>query len=155
MACRQATPARVRDTILLVANPVEPWQPILDALTQLREAWPARDWTWDHRFKCATSSLATATANAAKAHLLVATPAEWSAASFATAPEPVKALAERCGELRPGQSLFTAPPVAGMTLFGMWWPWGDGSKISIRLGIAGSDRQKDLFPLVRTIFGIV
>jgi hypothetical protein len=138
-----------------VANTVEPWQPILDALTRLREAWPARDWTWDHRFKCITSVVAGDAATAAKTTLLAATPSQWDAASFATAPEDVRALSERCGELRPGQTLFTAAPADGMTLFAMWWPWGDGSKVSIRLGVAGSDRPKDLYPLVRALFGIV
>jgi hypothetical protein len=134
---------------------VEPWQPILDALTQLRSAWPARDWSWDHRFKCVTSSLGTDAGAAAKSALVAAVPAEWDAASFANAPDEVRALSERCGELRPGQALLTASPVGGMVLFAMWWPWGDGSKVSIRLGIANSDRAKDLYPLVRTLFGIV
>jgi len=42
-----------------------------------------------------------------------------------------------------------------MTPFAMWWPWGDGSRVSIRLGVAGSDRSKELYPLVRSLFGIV
>jgi hypothetical protein len=133
----------------------EPWQPILDALARLRTDWPARDWTWDHRFKCVTSSIATEAGPAAKAVLATVVPAEWSDATFATAPDEVRALSERCGEVRPGQALLTASPVAGMLLFAMWWPWGDGSKVSIRLGIANSDRSKDLYPLVRSLFGIV
>ncbi|HEY4185790.1 MAG TPA: hypothetical protein VGP07_12030 [Polyangia bacterium] len=137
-----------------MSTSAEPWQPILDALTQLRTAWPARDWSWDHRFKCVTSSLPSEAAPAAKGILVAAVPSEWDAASFASAPEPVRALAERCGEVRPGQALLTASPVGGMTLFAMWWPWGDGSKVSIRLGIANSDRQKELYPLVRSLFAI-
>jgi hypothetical protein len=132
----------------------EPWQPILDRLSQLRDAWPARAWSWDHRFKCATSSLAGEPALAAKAVLLGAVPAQWDAGSFARAPEQVRALAERCGEIRAGQALLTADPVAGMTLFAMWWPWGDGSTISIRIGVADCDRSKELYPLMRSLFGI-
>ena len=132
----------------------EPWQPILERLSQLRDAWPARDWTWDHRFKCATSSLATEAALKARSILLAAVPTEWDAASFAAAPEEVRRLAERCGDLRPGQALLTGDRVAGMTLFAMWWPWGDGSNISIRIGIANSDRPKELYPLLRSLFGI-
>ena len=132
----------------------EPWQPILDALAQLRSAWPARDWTWDHRLKCVTSSLSTEAVAAARSVLLAAVPSEWDAASFANAPDDVRALSDRCGELRPGQALLTASPVAGMVLFALWWPWGDGSKVSIRLGIANNDRPKDLYPLLRSSFGI-
>jgi hypothetical protein len=133
---------------------VEPWQPILDTLEKLREAWPARDWSWDHRFKCVTSSMPADAAPAMRALLDPVVPAEWTPTSFGTAPEDVRALEERCGDLRPGQLLFTGTPINGMMLFAMWWPWGDGSKVSVRLGIANSDRPKDLYPLVRTLFGI-
>jgi hypothetical protein len=137
-----------------MSTSAEPWQPILDALTQLRSAWPARDWTWDHRFKCVTSSIGTDATVTAKSVLVAAVPSEWDAASFASAPEEVRGLSERCGELRPGQALLTASPVEGMILFAMWWPWGDGSKVSIRLGIANTDRPKDLYPLLRSLFAI-
>ena len=133
----------------------EPWQPILDRLSRLRDAWPAQAWSWDHRFKCATSSLGAEAALKAKAILLGAVPAEWDELSFARAPEPVRGLAERCGEIRPGQALLTADPVAGMILFAMWWPWGDGSTTSIRIGVADCDRSKELYPLMRSLFGIV
>ena len=132
----------------------EPWQPILDRLSSLRDAWPPQSWSWDHRFKCATSSLGADAALKAKPILLGATPAEWDARSFAGAPDRVRALAERCGEIRPGQMLLTADPVAGMTLFAMWWPWGDGSTTSIRIGVADCDRSKELYPLMRSLFGI-
>jgi hypothetical protein len=138
-----------------MSTSVEPWQPILDRLTLLRDAWPARDWTWDHRFKCATSTLAAEAAPKGKSVLLAATPAEWDAASFASAPDAVRGLEERCGDLRPGQALLTADPVASAILFAMWWPWGDGSKISIRIGVANSDRSTELYPLMRSLFGIV
>lgn len=132
----------------------EPWQPIVDTLAQLRAAWPSRDWTWDPRFKCVTSSVPADAADAARGILATTVPSEWSDTTFATAPAEVRALSERCGEVRPGQALMTASPVAGMILFAMWWPWGDGSKVSIRLGVANSDRPKDLYPLVRSLFGI-
>src|SRR3569623_728840 len=65
-----------------MSTPVAPWQPILDTLTQLRAAWPARDWTWDHRFKCATSARPGDAATSAKTTLLGATPSEWDAAAL-------------------------------------------------------------------------
>src|SRR6185503_19971360 len=118
----------------------EPWQPLLDTLGQLRTAWPSSEWSWDHRFNCVTSSL-PADASAEMRRLLApVVPSEWTAETFASPPADVRALRERCGDVRPGQLLLTGPAVAGMTLFGMWWPWGDGSKVSVRLGIAGSDR---------------
>lgn len=132
----------------------EPWQPLLTAFGQLREAWPAREWSWDHRFKCVTSSLPMDTAGALQRLLDAVVPSRWTDQSFPSAPAEVQSLRERCGDVRPGQALLTGPSVAGMTPFAMWWPWGDGSKVSVRLGIAGSDRPKELYPLVRALFGI-
>ena len=133
----------------------EPWQPLLDALAKLRADWPASEWSWDPRFKCVTSSLPSGAASSVRPLLATLVPAEWTPASFGTAPDAVRTLEARCGDLRPGQLLLTGDAVAGMVPFAMWWPWGDGSKFSVRLGIANSDRQKDLFPLVRELFGIV
>jgi hypothetical protein len=132
----------------------EPWQPILDTLAKLQAAWPTPGWSWDHRFKCVTSSFAGDSGPAVRAVLAAAVPSEWTAESFPTAPDEVRALGERCGDLRPGQLLLTGNVVAGMILFAMWWPWGDGSQISVRVGIANSDRPKDLYPAMRAQFGI-
>lgn len=132
----------------------EPWQPLLDSFAELRTNWPASDWTWDPRFKCVTSSLAATHIPLLREVLSKVVPTEWSSSTFATAPAEVLALEERCGDLRPGQLLFTGPQVSGMLPFALWWPWGDTSKLSVRLSIANSDRQKDLYPLLRALFGI-
>lgn len=132
----------------------EPWQPLLQAFGQLRESWPAREWSWDHRFKCVTSSLAMESAAELRRLLGGVVPAEWTADSFASSPPEVQSLRERCGDVRPGQLLLTGPQTSGMLPFAMWWPWGDQTKVSVRLGIAGSDRPKELYPLVRALFGI-
>jgi len=132
----------------------EPWQPLLEALGQLKAAWPSPEWTWDHRFKCITSSLGSEASTELRRLLEPFVPSVWTPETFPTAPPEVQALRERCGDVRPGQLLLTGPVLAGMVPFGMWWPWGDGSKVSVRLGVAGSDRQKELYPLIRTLFGI-
>ena len=138
-----------------MSTSAEPWQPLLDSLTALRAAWPAADWSWDHRFKCVTSSVDAKVAPSLREILAPLVPSEWTPESFTGAPGPVRALEQRCGDLRPGQLLFTGTAVAGMVPFAMWWPWGDGSKVSVRIGIANSDRSKELYPLVRAIFGVV
>ena len=137
-----------------MSSEAEPWQPLLDALSHLRSAWPASDWSWDHRFKCVSSSLEATVAPSLKEILAPLVPSVWTLESFAQAPNDVLALRERCGDLRPGQLLFTGSAVAGMMPFALWWPWGDASKLSVRLGIANSDRPKDLYPALRALFGI-
>jgi len=137
-----------------MATSAEPWQPILDALTNLQAVWPVSGWSWDQRFKCATSSVPTDAALGVRSLLGAVVPSEWTAQTFATAPDEVRGLAQRCGDLRPGQILFTGPPVAGMLVFAMWWPWGDGSQVSVRIGVANCDRPKELYPAIRSVFGI-
>jgi len=132
----------------------EPWQPLLDSLSRLQSAWPTKEWTWDHRFNCVTSSLSTESAPELRRLLTPVVPSEWTAETFHKSPAEVQALRERCGDVRPGQLLLTGAADAGMTLFAMWWPWGDGQKVSVRLGISGSDRPKELYPLLRAVFGI-
>lgn len=133
---------------------MEPWQPLLDAMDRLRQSWPGGDWSWDHRIKCVTSTIEAAEEPRARQAVLACLPQVWAADSLASAPDAVRALAEAKGGLRPGQLLFCGPPAEGMIAYGLWWPWGDRSRISGRFGVANSDRPKELFPLIRALFGI-
>lgn len=133
----------------------EPWQPLLDLLTTLRRAWPGGPWTWDHRFKCATSAIEDAALlPKARADVTALLPHAVDATSLATTTDELRALAQAKGGLRPGQEMFCSDPVGGMVLYLLWWPWNGGAYVSGRFGIANSDRPKELFPLVRAIFEI-
>lgn len=137
-----------------MSTPVEPWQPLLDALAKLHAAWPGAGWSWDGRFKCVTSSFEKALGPGVRAAMAEALPAEWSSSSLGSAPDDLRALADRYGGLRSGQLFFNGEAVAGLRLFALWWPWGDGATISVRIGIANSDRPAELYPQVRALFGI-
>jgi hypothetical protein len=136
-----------------MSTPANAWQPILDALTKLRAVWPSSEWTWDPRFECLTSSFPAADIPRARTVLDTAMPVEWSSDTIGGAPETVSALAKRCGGLRPGQLLRSGDVAGGLLLFALWWPWGDGSKVSVRFGIAGADRPPEVSPQLRALFG--
>jgi hypothetical protein len=38
----------------------------------------------------------------------------------------------------PGQRVFTSSEIDGLMLFAAWWPWGDDSKVSLRIGLISS-----------------
>jgi hypothetical protein len=38
----------------------------------------------------------------------------------------------------PGQMVFTSNEIDGLMLFAAWWPWGDESKVSLRVGLISS-----------------
>jgi len=129
-------------------------RPILEALGALRTAWPSPEWTWDARLDCATSSFETALVPRVRAALTPVLAHEWSAESLATAPSEVEALARQAGGLRAGQLLFSGEAAGGLSPFALWWPWGDGAKVSVRLGIAAADRPPDLTRQLRAVFGL-
>ena len=80
---------------------------------------------------------------------------EWTAATIAGAPEHVRALATRSGTLRANQLLLTGLEVGDMFPFALWWPWGDGTRVSVRVGIAAAaERPKELSASIRSLFGL-
>src|SRR4051794_26296844 len=106
-----------------MASSPEVWQPLLDRLTKLRAAWPGSGWGWDARFKCVASSFGKEIDARVRAALSGVLTTEWSSTSINSAPEEVRALSTRYGGVRSGQFIFTGEPVAGMLLYGLWWPW--------------------------------
>jgi hypothetical protein len=137
-----------------MASPDQAWEDLFTALDRLRERWPATDWTYDRRLKCVTSSIPLTQEGDARAAMAEVLPTSWGAANLATAPDDVRGLAERCGGLRSSQLLFWggAPGQAGA--FGLWWPWGDGTTVSLRVGLHDVDHPKERYPRLRDVFGI-
>src|SRR4051794_14663873 len=77
----------------------EVWQEVFAGLERLRGRWPSPDWIYDRRLKCVASSVPLnnqAILTEARAAIAEVLPASWSAAALATAPEAVRALADRC-----------------------------------------------------------
>jgi hypothetical protein len=125
------------------------WQPLLDHLTRLRDTWPSPPWTWDARFGAVASTFEATQESAVRVSAMLAFPRGWTTKSLEAAPADMRALAERVGGLRPRQRLLAGDELACPTLFGLWWPWGDGEKITLRIG------SLDLAPMpdVRALFG--
>jgi hypothetical protein len=132
----------------------EPWQPLLDDLEKLRSEWPGGGWGWDPRFKCVASSFGKEIAERARAAMKGVLEREWSGATLGDAPPEVRALAGKYGGVRAGQLLFSGRVVEGMHLYGLWWPWGDGATVSLRVGVANCQRPTEAYPQVRAVFKI-
>lgn len=65
----------------------------------------------------------------------------WDRKSIRQAPGAVKNGLGDFLDLRGEQLLFTSDPVADSLLFAAWWPWGDGTAISVRLASAANVSQ--------------
>lgn len=137
-----------------MATPDQVWEELFQALDRLRGRWPAGDWTYDRRLKCVSSSIPLAQQEAARAAMTEVLPTSYSAQTLASAPEGVRSLAEKCGGVRSSQLLFWGGGDAAPGAFGLWWPWGDGTTVSLRIGLHDVDLPKERYPRLRDVFGI-
>ena len=120
---------------------------MLDQLAQLKSSWPGTEWTWDSRFSTVGSSFTLALEPQARASAKHALTREWTVNTLADAPEGLRALAARSGGLRAGQKLLAGDDDP---LFGLWWPWGNGQTITLRIGCFDDDANT----MVRALFGV-
>lgn len=115
-----------------------PLDPLYNTLTQLRAEWPKRGWSWDSRFSCVASSFDMDVADRAREAVMHAFPAMWTDRTFAEAPPALREVGERTGGVRGGQLLYSCTPSHNVYAYGLWWPWGDGRTISLRVGLEGT-----------------
>jgi len=130
------------------------WQTLSDGPPRLKAGWPTRGWSWDSRLGCVTSSFTTEQepkARSAAREILVN---EWTSTTIARAPQNVRDIAERSGGVRAGQLVFSAGPYSGLTAFGLWWPWGDGETVSLRIGLCDVDPAREPQVRFRDVFGV-
>ena len=120
-----------------------PSESLFDALSLLVQAWPLRGWSYDRRFATAASSFSVDHSGEARAAVLLALPTQWTDRTIKTAPPYVKQLADATGGVRPEQGLYVCDPVSGLLAYGMWWPWGDGETISLRVGLCDVDPMRE------------
>ncbi len=129
-----------------------PAQPLFDSLALFRQAWPKRGWSWDNRVSCVASSFGVDLADEARTALKLSFPHSWAHRTITRAPAVLQQIAERTGGIRSDQVLFSTEPYAGVIAFGLWWPWGDDTTISYRIGVSGGGHE--LEELLRDTFGV-
>lgn len=137
-----------------MASVDEQWQVLFESLERLKAKWPAPDWSYDRRLRCVASSIPMSLEPAARAAMTEVLPRSWSAKTLAEAPEGVRKVAESCGGVRSAQLLFWGSEPGTPGAFGLWWPWGDGTTVSLRIGLHDLDQPKERYPKLRDIFGI-
>jgi hypothetical protein len=130
------------------------WEPLFTALEQLRNRWPENNWTYDRRLKCVASSFPVGREADARAAMADVLSTFFTPETLGGAPAGVQTLAESCGGLRAAQLLFWGGGPDAPGVFGLWWPWGDGSTVSLRIGLHDVDLPKQRYPRLRDVFGI-
>lgn len=90
-------------------------------------------WSWDERFSAALATFDVTEKNKIENIIETHLTQTWDNASISDAPEIVVRASENYGGLQSGQLIFTTSVDHGPFLIGLWWPWGNGETISIRI----------------------
>ena len=130
------------------------WEGVFAGLERLKVRWPSPDWSYDRRLKCVSSSIPLAREAEARSAIAEALPASFSVDTLPSAGEGVRGLVEKCGGLRATQLVFWGGGDSAPGAFGLWWPWGDGTTVSLRIGLHDVDAPKERYPRLRDVFGI-
>jgi len=101
-------------------------------------------WSWDGRFDAALLEFAVDDRQAIRLPLESHLGDAWTSATRGSAPDVVARLIRRLGGLMPGQLLFTSSVERLPILYVAWWPWGNGLKISIRVGLFADASDVDV-----------
>ena len=131
---------------------MEPWQLLLDRLVLLRDSWPNPPWSWDARFNTIAASFSDEQQPLVRASAMKAFPRGWTAKSLENAPPEMQAIADRTGGLRQGQRLLAGDELFAPKLYGLWWPWGSGETITLRIGIDGINGATEPLVAIRKLF---
>lgn len=132
----------------------ESWQALFDSLARMKAAWPTRGWSWDPRLLCITSSFTTEQEPQARTATQLALQHEWTSATIARAPQQLQEIIEGAGGIRQGQLALSTGPINGLLAYGLWWPWGDGETVSLRVGLADVDPSREPYVRFRDVFGV-
>ena len=92
-------------------------------------------WKWDDRFAAVLTEFSAELQENVEKVLNPLLMFKWDSNSIATAPETVQLVKNHLGGLMSSQLLYTSDPKQEEILFGAWWPWGDGSTISLRVSL--------------------
>jgi hypothetical protein len=90
-------------------------------------------WKWDSQFETVLAEFFVDNKDRVRAILECHLSIAWDKSKIRKAPDIVRTIAGNFGGLRSGQLLFTSDPNQDVFIFGVWWPWGDGKTISIRV----------------------
>ncbi len=99
----------------------------------LRASQGVLSWKWDSHFETVLAEFSVDNEDRVRAILECDLSIVWDKSKIRKAPDIVRTIVKNFGGLRSGQLLFTSDPNQDVIIFGVWWPWGGGKTISIRV----------------------
>mgnify|MGYP001044993158 CR=1 FL=1 len=112
----------------------------LDALKAIctrlvRATTPSYEWTWDGRFQTALLVFGAADREKICSELISLFMGKWDVNTIEKASVMVREHVGGRMDIKPGQVIFASDNGVHTLLFAAWWPWGDGTRISLRVGL--------------------
>ncbi len=98
-------------------------------------------WQWDENLNVALVSFDKEREEAVLSALSTGFDQDWDFSTIAGAPEPISEFFGTSFGLFPGQKVFSCDNGSGLILLALWWPWGNGDKISLRIGMLSSGEE--------------
>ncbi len=116
-------------------------------------------WKWDSQFETVLAEFKVDNKDSVHAILERYLNTVWDSTNMVdNAPDSVRMAISRFGGLRQGQLLFTSDSQQDAFIYGVWWPWGDGETISIRIAPADKtlsvSESAELITLFKDWFGL-
>ncbi len=108
----------------------------------IRNNTPARyKWQWDERFHVALIAFDKEDMETIFSAVIGGFMEQWDVKTIAKASKSVRRIVKDIFDIKPGQIIFAADESVHSVLLGAWWPWADGTIISLRIGMfpAGKD----------------
>ena len=115
-------------------------------------------WKWDSWIETVLAEFDVGDKDSIRAILKRYFDSTWDSSNIDKAPDIVRMINSNLGGLRPGQLLFTSDSNQDAIIFCVWWPWGDGKTISIRIApfykkLSDSEKAEQI-SLLKGWFGI-
>ena len=110
------------------------------------------EWKWDGRFKTALGEFSADMKDEVLGLLEQYLVSTWDSSSLSDAPDVVQQVSKNLGGLMSGQLLLLSDLNKAAFIFCAWWPWGSGTKISIRLAPFSKDLSDEDAAALTTIF---
>jgi hypothetical protein len=103
---------------------------ICKALIDALRGW---SWKWDDRFGAVLAEFGVADQGEVRDVLRRLFSGEWDGSTIEAAPQAVQTVKSHFNGLMPGQMLFTSQPDREDFVYCAWWPWSNGTTISLRV----------------------
>ena len=102
---------------------------------------PEVSWGWDDRFHTALVAFERSEMELIFFPITQEFDRQWDISTVEQLSSPFDEYFENVFGIIPGQRVFTSDGGDGLILFAVWWPWGDGKRFSLRVGLFAPDES--------------